>query len=157
MKTAAILTIFLSLVLASGVRAQCDDNLISEVAQNLEGYNFLKDYKVMMKKGKKNQLPPKASYTVILNKGTKYRFLINDAEELPGQLKFELLHPREGMMLTNFDGINNKYYGGVEFVCSATGMYTVAVSFSEGMEGCGVVIVGFKESKNNSYDSIYRN
>lgn len=156
MKNIIILSVLLSLFFfAPGAGAQCSDDLMSEVAASLEGYNYLKDYKVMMKKAKKNQLPPKASYSIILNKGTKYRFLINDSDELLGQLKFELYTPQDGLVLTNYDGINNKYYGGVEYQCNATTMYTVNISFSNGEEGCGVVIVGFKEKKTNSYDTIY--
>lgn len=155
MKNTVYILLFISMFVAHRGSAQCSDELISEVAANMEGFNYLKDYKVMMKKAKKNQLPPKAGYTIILNKGTKYRFLINYAEDLPGQMKFELYNQAEGLVLTNYDGVNNKYYKGVEYVCNSTTMYNISVSFSGGEEGCGVVIVGFKEKKTNSYENNY--
>ena len=136
--------------------AQCDDQLIAEVADALGEYNYLKDYKVWMPKAKKkNKLPPQVAYNIILNKGKKYRFLINYSEELPGELKFEMFHAKGGMVLTNYDGLSREYYNGVEFVCKATAMYTISVSFSDGQEGCGVVIVGFEEQKKNQYNEYF--
>ena len=149
------LQIVLLSVVGQSVFAQCDDNLITEVAGNLDKYNYLKDYKVWIPKAKKNKLPTIASYNLILNKGKKYRFLINDAEEFKGRLKFEMYAEGKGMVLTNYDGVTDTYYAGVEFNCTATAMYTISISFSEGEEGCGVVIVGFLDPNKGKYDSFF--
>jgi len=147
----------LLLFVSNSVTAQCDDKLISDVADGLDKYNYLKDYKVWLPKTKKNKLPATVSYNLILNKGKKYRFLINQADALPGKLKFEMYAEGKGMVLTNFDGLSAMYYGGVEFQCQATSMYTITISFSEGEEGCGVVIVGFEDPKKGKYDNYYAN
>jgi len=36
-------------------------------------------------------------------------------------------------------------------------MYTITISFSEGEEGCGVVIVGFEDPKKGKYDNYFAN
>jgi len=157
-KWTLIILIILGCFSSVNLRAQCDDGLIAEVADALGNFNYMKDYKVRMEKmKKKNKMPPQISYSIILNEGKKYRFIINYAEDLPGKLKFEMFGQRSGIVLTNYDGLSNKYYNGVEFQCKATAMYTVSLSFSDGQEGCGVVIVGFDEVKKNKYHSYFKN
>lgn len=151
-----ILTAWLMLF-SQNVSAQCDDKLISDVAGGLDKYNYLKDYKVWLPKTKKGKLPATVSYNLILNKGKKYRFLINQSSALPGKLKFEMYAEGKGLVLTNYDGVSNTYYGGVEFNCTATAMYTIAISFSEGEEGCGVIIIGFEDPKKGKYDNYFGN
>lgn len=156
MRKAYILLLSILTLVPLMANEACSDALISEIAGDLEGFNYLRDYKVMMKKVKKNKLAPKASYSIILNKGMVYRFLVNEADELPGDMKFELYSAQEGLMATNYNGDKDTYYGGVEFNCKLTAAYTVSMSFSEGQEGCGVVVIGFKKDKKYSYLDMYK-
>ena len=86
----SVMMALFTLALPNRSVAQCNDELLEEPAALLEKFTYLRDFKIRMKKAKKNQLAPTAAYSVILNKGTKYRFITNSDASQDGQVIMEL-------------------------------------------------------------------
>ena len=58
----------------SVVFAQCNNKIKTKCLPNLATYTVLKTYKIELEKRKsKRKLPPKARYSLMLSKGTRYR------------------------------------------------------------------------------------
>lgn len=135
---------------------QCNDQLIGVSAELLDDFTYIKDIKVRMKKSKKGKLPFSHKYSVILNKGMKYRFISANAEEFDGQLVFKIYNTQNVMIMTNYSQSTGKVYEVVDYTCKASGQYYVEVSFLDGKEGCAVCVLGFKRKK-SEYDQYLDN
>jgi hypothetical protein len=128
-------------LLAAPSFAQCNDQLLDTSLGAIEKFTYLKDFKVRLKKSKKTK-PAVAQYTVVLSKGTKYRFSTANASEFDGKLIFDLFDD-SGLVVSSYDKTNNKSYSVVDITCKKTGRYYVAFYFTEGKEGCGVGVLSF--------------
>lgn len=123
--------------------SQCGPQLLTNAAEKIDDYTYVKDFKVRLKKARRRQPTPYLKNTIILNKGTRYRIFVANAEEYDGELIFEL-YDRENIITSNFDNQTEKYYDGIEYDCMRTGAYTLVMYFSGGHEGCAAVIVAFE-------------
>jgi hypothetical protein len=126
------------------LKAQCNDQLLASGAELLEKYTYLKDFRVRLKKGKKNEIP-EIRQSIILSKGTKYRLVSADAEEFPGKLIVSLFNS-SGLVASNYDPGSKKFFSGIDFTCKQSGLYYVVMSFEDGKEGCGVAVLGFENA-----------
>ena len=131
-------------------QAQCNDQLLDKPAGLLEEFTYLRDFRAKLKKGKKGKIQPSAQYSLIMNKGTKYRFITNSAAEFTGHIVFEL-YDRRGKLISSFDAYKEKHYDVVDITCKATGVHKVVLTMADAEEGCGVVVLGFSERK-SSYE-----
>lgn len=135
---------------------QCNDQLVDIALEAIDQkpsdkFTYLKDFKVRLKKSKKNK-PEAAKYTVILSKGTLYRFTTANAKEYPGNLIWTL-YDTNGLVMTNYVVSSNKVYATVDMTCKKSGRYYLTYTFEDGKEGCGVGLLSFK-NKSQSIDEL---
>jgi hypothetical protein len=128
---------------ASASFAQCEDQLLAKAANMIGDYTYTKDFRVKLKKAKKNESLPFVKQAVILNKGVKYRIFLCNADEYPGQLVFELYN-NEKKILSSYDVDRQKHFKIIEFDCKQTGAYTAIMYFQEGQEGCAISVIAFE-------------
>ncbi|HBF87207.1 MAG TPA: hypothetical protein DDX39_01095 [Bacteroidales bacterium] len=107
-----------------------------------EGATYIKDFKVRLKKAKKNENPPVAKYSVVLNKNTVYRFSVCSATEFEGKAIIQL-YDKESMLGSNYNMATGKEYPSFDFYCKKSGIYDVFMSFKGGAEGCAAGILSF--------------
>jgi hypothetical protein len=122
--------------------AQCNDQLLAVASERLENYNYVKDFKIKMKKGKKGDVPFQRS-TMILNAGFKYKIFTASAKEFDGKLVADFFS-QEGMLASTYSASNKKHYESIEFECRKTGVYYLTLYFEEGKEGCGVCVLSIE-------------
>lgn len=122
--------------------AQCNDQLLAVASERLENYNYVKDFKIKMKKGKKGDVPFQRS-TVILNAGFKYKIFTANAKEFDGKLVADFFS-QEGLLASTYAPSSKKHYESIEFECRKTGVYFLTLYFEEGKEGCGVCVLSIE-------------
>lgn len=142
MKKYIVLTIALSFVLSIGAFAQCNDELVNMCALDVGDATYLKDFKIRLKKGKKNKPAPVARFSVVLNKGTHYRLSVCDAQEFEGEVILQL-YDNDKLLGSTYNVATGKSYKQFDFVCKKSAVYHLFYSFKEGEEGCSVGILSF--------------
>ena len=125
--------------------AQCSDQLLEQAAETLGEFVYVQDYRAKLKKGKKGKPNPIMKYSIILTKGTRYRFVGASAQDFDGRLVMDL-YAGAGKMGSNYDKNRAKFYDAIEFTCKRSGLYYLVLSFDEGKEGCGTAVMGFQKS-----------
>ena len=124
--------------------SQCKETLLPKANSKLEDYTYLKDVPVALKEVKESKDKRQVTVPVMLNKGTKYRFVVEDSQNHEGKLVFELFGER-GRKVTSYLPDYDKHFSVLEFVCTQSGMYFMNFEFTGAKEGCGVVVYGFKK------------
>ena len=121
--------------------AQCGDELVDICVSKLgTSCTYLKEFKIKLKKAKKNEPAPVARFAVVLNKGTHYRFSVCNAEEFEGKAVIQL-YDTSRLLGSSYNMATGKLYDGFVFVCKKTSAYHLFFSFKEGKEGCAVGIL----------------
>ncbi|MBW6483359.1 MAG: hypothetical protein K0B10_09880 [Vicingaceae bacterium] len=126
-------------------KAQCNDQLLIAASEKLESFIYVKDFKIKLKEVKAKKDPENVTYTVILNKDMKYRFIIEDAKDFPGRMIFELYGDR-GKIMSSYNPGTKKHYTVLEYNCTKTGIHYINVGFQDKQEGCGVLVYSFNPS-----------
>lgn len=151
-----LLTLFTALtftfLVSSASFGQCNDQLLDMGLESIEKFTYLKDFKVRLKKSKKSK-PAVAQYTVVLSKGTKYRFSTANASEFEGKLIFDLFDD-SGLVLSSYDKTSSKSYSVVDFTCKKTGRYYIAFYFTQGQQGCGIGVLSFMNKASSLEDLL---
>jgi hypothetical protein len=101
------------------------------------GATYLKEFPVVLKKGKKKDPPPMARYALLLKKGSHYRFNVKN-DSLNNS--FAILQLADDFRLygSTFDNASGKNYSHFDFFCKTTGTYYITIMFNEKEEGCAV-------------------
>ena len=98
---------------------------------------FMKEFNVKLDFGKP---APNEEITLLLNKGTRYRFATCDASNSKGEIIFTL-YDQERKILTTFDTNTEKKYPTLDFICKKTAVYRLIFSFRDGKAGCGKLVL----------------
>jgi hypothetical protein len=125
-------------------QSQCNDQLIRDASNKVGNFYYVKDFKIKFKKAKKNKVN-KMLHSVILNRNTTYLFILGDAKEYEGRILFQMFGDK-GKLLSSYNPNADKYYEKLQFTCESTGMYQITLEFSEGKEGCGILVYASKPS-----------
>ena len=125
------------------VSSQCRDALFPEVMKKIDTHTYIKDFQIKLKEVKTARDKDQITMPIMLSKGNKYRFVLNDAKEFQGRLIFELYSDRGARKLQNYIKEIDKFYDVVEFDCHTSGMYFLNLTFKDKKEGCGVLAYGF--------------
>ena len=150
------LTILLSVVIlsfAGNVSAQCNDELIDTGMESLEDFTYLKDFKVRLKRSTKRS-PQIAKYSIMMTKGTKYRFTTSNDMSGDGCAAVFTLYDENGIVITNQPQGMEKVFTTVDLTCKKSGRYYVTIHFKDGTEGCAVVLLGFENKANKIEDLL---
>ena len=130
--------------------SQCNEFLVDSCIATCRNVTYLRDFSVILpKKKKKQQKPPVTTISVLLNKGTIYRFNIcNDTlntEELNVFLSDDFKsyggNIKDGAVYPSFD-----------FKCRKTQVYYLYATFN-GFEGCSTIILSLVKKFNVYLDS----
>lgn len=117
------------------------DELVNVCALDIGDATYLKDFKIKLQQGDIKP-PPSAKFSVVLNKGTTYKLNVCNAEGFEGEAIIKLLD-NNNLLGTNYSSSTEKFYKGIQFPCTKTGVYTINVSFKDGKEGAAVAILSF--------------
>ncbi|MBU0763547.1 MAG: hypothetical protein KJ607_01795 [Bacteroidetes bacterium] len=137
-----LFTILASFAISLGAIAQCNDELINICALDIGEATYLKEFKVRLKKAKKGKPAPVARFSVVLNKGTRYRFSVCNAQEFDAEAILQL-YDSDRLLGSTFNVATGKTYKHFDFVCNKSAVYHLFFSFREGKEGCSVGILSF--------------
>lgn len=144
-KFLGILFIVFLLILSKNAQAQCGMALKDLVLREIGGATYLKDFRVRLEEGKNPKKPPTKEFSILLNKGSHYRFNIKADTAVNDQVHLKLydftkhyggnIDPTDGETVAVFD-----------FFCAKTQVYYLSISFAEAKEGCAAAIVSFVEN-----------
>ena len=139
----AILIIVFGVVFMFGksAKAQCGMALKDVVVLEIGDAIYLKDFRIRMEEGNPKK-PPAKEFSILLNKGTHYRFNIKaneDCEDNPILKLFDFTKPYG----SNYDPDDGTTYEAFEFFCSKTQVYYLSMSFAKAKKGCAVTVVSF--------------
>jgi len=120
--------------------AQCDQAFIDQCSTSGGSVKYIKHFRIRFVESSKQQGQSEGKFSVILNKGSHYRFYTcNDATK-PGQTFVELISDF-GNFGGNFNPDTGAEYKAFDFVCNKTGPYYLTMHFKDGKEGCGVCVL----------------
>ncbi|MGZ3862963.1 MAG: hypothetical protein ACXVPN_11170 [Bacteroidia bacterium] len=140
--------IFLALILVGFKKDKCNsDSIYEEAVKRLKKFSLIKDYRVYLKKNKKNDPEDYEYFNLTLNRGVKYKFTTVNSPEFDGKLVLNLYTSpkKEFLFATTLNPVNGNVRETVEFLCQSTGNYCIGFYFCEGKEGCGVCVSGFMQ------------
>ena len=134
---------------ATTADAQCKQQLVYQCATQTEKAIFLRDFNTKLKRESATD-ETGMKFTVVLNKGTRYRFSLCAPDGYQDQVVLTLYdsgHPENSNPLgTTFDKAAKTDAKSFDFLCNKTAMYYVSVRFKPGMgdkKGCAVGILSF--------------
>ena len=125
---------------ASTAKAQCASEAQANacISKLQDGFTFLKTFKVDGQGGAK----AKVEYSYVFSKDTQYFLNIcNDGDATDG-IVVTMYDSKRQMVSTNFN--NGKFYPGLVYPCSATGIYYITFTFDGSQNHCGGSVLGFK-------------
>jgi len=139
MKTLFICTIFSLLITVTSI-AQCNTEAISlSCNSKLAGFTFLKDYKLDAKKAKDGVI----EYSYVFSKETQYMLSVCGGNSLIPKIEIVLMDSDRNVLARNKE--NNKYYSGIAFKCTKTGVYFMTFNITNSSEACAVSALGFRK------------
>lgn len=121
--------------------SQCGMALKEVVVLEIGEATYLKDFRIRFDEGNPKK-PETKEFTILLNKGTHYRFNIlanKDCEDQPILKLYDFTKPYG----SNYDPDDGTSYEAFEFFCSKTQVYYLSMSFAEAKKGCAVTVVSF--------------
>jgi hypothetical protein len=131
------------IVFAVVVKSQCNETLVTVCCSGLaKNATYLKELKVKLKAKEAGKKEPIAKYSLMLNKGTHYRFSVCNAKEFTGKAILQL-YDKDRLLGSSY--MSNKHFPAFDFVCNKTAVYQVLMSFEDGQEGCAVGVLSMIE------------
>ncbi|WP_317898032.1 hypothetical protein [Aurantibacillus circumpalustris] len=119
----------------------CDpEELLKKHAASLDDYVFIKSFPIETSKS-----DDKAEYSYVLSRGINYRIVVCDEGVAGKKMVVNLLDRNKKLIASNYLKSTKKFYGSLNYVCSATGVYYVEAFFEGDKKGCGLNILGFKK------------
>jgi hypothetical protein len=145
MKKISVILFFVSFFVFSAnvdTIAQCKQQMVYDCATNTRDAIYLRDFNTKLKKTHPDE-PSGTKWTVVLNKGTRYRFNLCTPEGGGDVLLtlYDAQHPE----LTAPWG-STKEHDSFDFVCKKSGMFYVSIRFKDDGEKkktCAVGILSF--------------
>jgi len=141
----ALIFIFALPFIVTTVKAQCNQKLVYNCATGTRDAIYLRDFNAKLKKTKTGQPPQVAKFSVVLNKGTHYRFNLCNPSGFEGRSVLKLYDGTKEWG-TTFNERTGKDYPYFDFICAKSAVYYVFISFKEGQDskkGCAVGILSF--------------
>lgn len=142
-KTIAIIIsiVLLHSILPSTAQAQCGLALKDEVMKEIGKATYLKDFRVKLPEvaASKKQ---KEEFSILLNKGTHYRFNVKADSACTDQIVLKL-YDFTKFYGSNYDESDGMSYPYFDFFCAKTQVYYLSLSFVEGKEGCAAAVVSY--------------
>lgn len=125
--------------------AQCNQKLVYQCATNNGNAIYLRDFNAKLNRTRKGEAPPVAKFSVVLNKGTHYRFNLCNPVGFEGRAVLKL-YDSQRLQGSTYLASKNRDYRAFDFYCQKTATYYVFISYKKGYEpkkGCAVGILSF--------------
>lgn len=135
----AIITVFFTL---QNAKAQCGMALKEVVMRDIGKATYLKDFRVRLEEGRSTDKAPKEEFSILLNKGTHYRFNIRSDSTCTDQVVLKL-YDFTKYYGSNYDQSDGTVYEAFEFFCAKTQVYYLSISFTQAGPGCAAAVVSF--------------
>lgn len=131
---------FLATFAATDANAQCNTDLYNNLALKklAPGYTFVKSYRIDGKDGERRRI----EYTCVFSKGTDYMIRMAGKDGGPNGLIATLYDSRRSQLSTSY--LNNRFFDGWTYKCSATGIYYLSFTFKDSNSYCGAAVLGFR-------------
>ncbi len=132
--------LFLAIFIQHGAVAECDPDEYAEscISKLGDGFTFLKSFKIDGQGGSKSKI----EYSYVFSKDTQYSINIcADGSNTDGII-VNMYDSNRRQVATNF--ANGKFYDGLDYPCSATGIYYITFTFENSTKHCGGSVLGFK-------------
>ena len=127
---------------AKTASAQCGLALKDEVMKDIIGKaTYMKDFRVRLEPAT-NSKKQKEEFSILLNKGTHYRFNVKADSSCTDQIILKL-YDFTKFYGSNYDESDGMSYDSFDFFCGKTQVYYISLSFAGGKEGCAAAIVSY--------------
>ena len=135
--------IFALLLLGMGSSyAQCDQAFIDKCSSGGgASVKYVKHFRIRFTEAMKGKSVSEGKFSIMLNKGTHYRFYTCNDETKPGHTIVDLSSDAAGKLISNFNESTGAEYPAFDFLCTKTGPYYLKMFFKDGKEGCGVCVM----------------
>jgi len=131
-------------LLPSAVKAQCGLALKDEVMKEIGKATYLKDFRVKLPEVSSSK-KQKEEFSILLNKGTQYRFTVKADSACTDQIVLKL-YDFTKFYGSNYDESDGMTYTSFDFFCAKTQVYYLSLSFVEGQEGCAAAVVSYVQN-----------
>lgn len=138
-----IIPLIFSLFLIESVttNAQCKQTFVYACAKENGNAIYLRDFNVKLRgKRRRDESAPVARFSIVLNKGTRYRFNLCPDEDSKGRAVLKLYDGKRKLASTFYKGKDIKSF---DFDCKKSAIYYVTISMKDGEKGCAVGILSF--------------
>lgn len=155
MKRLCIISVlaFLLMGFATNVDAQCKQQLVYQCATQTEKAIYLRDFNTKLKR-EKDVEETGMKWTVVLNKGTQYRFSLcapDGFQDLVVLTLYDSDHPENSKPWgSTYVKATNQDLKSFDFICNKTAMYYISIRFKAGVgdkKACAVGILSFVGKK----------
>lgn len=127
---------------AKTASAQCGLALKDEVMKDIIGKaTYMKDFRVRLEPAT-NAKKQKEEFSILLNKGTHYRFNVKADSSCTDQIILKL-YDFTKFYGSNYDESDGMSYDSFDFFCGKTQVYYISLSFAGGKEGCAAAVVSY--------------
>jgi hypothetical protein len=123
--------------------AQCKQQMVYDCATNTKDAIYLRDFNTKLKKSKPDE-PSGTKWTVVLNKGTRYRFNLCTPEGASDDVILTLYDSQHPEITGPYS--STKVANPFDFICKKSGMFYVSIRFTdegEKKKTCAVGILSF--------------
>jgi len=147
--TIILALVFFFLGISNLAKSQCKQQLVYTCASATGGAIYLRDFNTKLKKATSEE-DSGTKWTVVLNKGTHYRFNICTPEDFEDKVVLTLYDSQNPEKTkpyaSTWDRTANTDITEFDFVCQKSGMYYVSIRFKdedEDKKTCAVGILSF--------------
>ena len=126
------------------IQAQCKQQMVYDCATQATNAIYLRDFNTKLRRVRSGETSG-TKWTVVLNKGTRYRFNVCSPSEFEDMIVLTLYdskHPEQ----TRPYAATKEGYSSFDFVCKKSGMYYVSIRFRKNQgkkKTCAVGILSF--------------
>ena len=156
MKRLCIISVLalLFMSLSSIVDAQCKQQLVYQCATQTEKAIYLRDFNTKLKREKDTD-ETGMKWSVVLNKGTTYRFSLcapDGYQDMVVMTLYDSDHPENSKPWgSTFSKADNTDHPSFQFTCQRTAMYYVSIRFKPNVgdkKACAIGILSFVGKSN---------
>ncbi len=142
-RTIIPLIIALFVLFGGNAHAQCKQQFVYSCAKDNGNAIYLRDFNVKIKaKKEKESVAPVEKFSVVLNKGTRYRFNLCSPSDTKGKAVLKLYDGKKRLAST-FIPEKDLDLNGFDFHCSKSAIYYVTIEMRNGEKGSAVGILSF--------------
>lgn len=128
-------TVSLVVIVAAFAVAQCPpDDLVKKCSSKLNGFMFLKSFKIEKEK-------EDVEYSYVFTSNTNYLISLGNNTGNDATIEVNLFDSSRKLVMSN--KLKDKVFPQITYSCKTTGIYYMTYKIKEGT--CGVSVVGFKK------------